>query len=454
MRRRSWYWSRVWVAVVVVVFVVLLNKSLRSDDIDEVVDRRNKLHPVEMVRKPRDCAITSWAEVKEAHQYPDDKDVSMEKDVVSRREHIQNMCRTHVHTGGRVSDPYIHVPSNLSMCLVPKVGCTFWKRVFFHLYGDSGKTPGQVSTPLDIDRLYVHFGGNRTPKTVSLNTQPGRDVIFNSTRVMFARDPWSRLWSAYVDKFILPDSWLDHGQNIVQLRPKLGVSGDEGPNSNHTRDAKQMFQRFVCADDITFSEFLNYAFQVSIDPHWSPIHELCDPCIFRPHVVGKMETFARDARYVLVTSGLGHLLQGLDHASHVQDELQLLTRYHFRMLEQRPLLRACLDDVSLARRLWRAFQLNGYIAPGRGFPAELLTRELQGATPSQSAALVTSLVTAAATDSAFGHAQWAAVRHRHMVAAYRAVSKDLLAAMQERFALDFDLFQYDREPADIFTVLP
>ena len=39
---------------------------------------------------------------------------------------------------------------------------------------------------------------------------------------MFTRDPYQRLWSSYVDKFMLPDSWADHGLAIMFSRQAKG----------------------------------------------------------------------------------------------------------------------------------------------------------------------------------------------------------------------------------------
>ena len=38
----------------------------------------------------------------------------------------------------------------------------------------------------------------------------------DSLRFMVTRDPFARLWSAYVDKFILPDFWGHTGIYVVR----------------------------------------------------------------------------------------------------------------------------------------------------------------------------------------------------------------------------------------------
>ena len=92
-------------------------------------------------------------------------------------------------------------------------------------------------------------------------------------QVLFVRDPYARLWSVYVDKFVLPDSWLDHGISIVQRR------------TSAERRTK------ACANDVDFEEFITYAVRSNFDPHWRPIHRVCNPCLFHPRYVGKVGIF-------------------------------------------------------------------------------------------------------------------------------------------------------------------
>ena len=41
------------------------------------------------------------------------------------------------------------------------------------------------------------------------------------------------------------------------------------------------------------------------EPHWDPIHQLCDPCQFQPTHIVKMESFTPDAQAVLHDMGVG-----------------------------------------------------------------------------------------------------------------------------------------------------
>ncbi|KAK7088002.1 hypothetical protein V1264_021981 [Littorina saxatilis] len=208
---------------------------------------------------------------------------------------------------------------------------------------------------------------------------------------------------------------------------------------------------FKCADDITFAESLHYALSTEPNAHWAPQHRVCNPCIFRPTYLGQLETFSRDSNFILNSAGLGDLIQDQkDHESHVQDELQLLTAYHYQLWKERPKLHACLDKVGLARRLWAAFQLNGYIPLDSPFPAQMMTSQMRDVTWQEAQERVTKQVMEAHAGSALDNSKWSAFRRKVMVAAYRSVPRDMLFGIQETFKLDFQLSQYDTQPNDIF----
>jgi hypothetical protein len=72
-------------------------------------------------------------------------------------------------------------------------------RVFFFLYNDTSRLRHKpVTSPYDIDRVFVHYDGGHVTKDLRFDDAHEHDVIFQTRRVMFARDPWSRLWSGWV----------------------------------------------------------------------------------------------------------------------------------------------------------------------------------------------------------------------------------------------------------------
>ncbi|KAL8599474.1 hypothetical protein ACOMHN_065273 [Nucella lapillus] len=141
----------------------------------------------------------------------------------------------------------------------------------------------------------------------------------------------------------------------------------------------------------------------------------------------------------------------MSHSDHVLDELEQLTLYHydhFRRLGTR--LKSCLDYLGVARRLWRGFQLNGYISPDDTFPADHLRKHLFNLTETQIRNYVVEMVKGAHSARPLSHQEWSSLKRRNMVGAYRSVPKELLLKMLKKFKLDFELFQYDKKPKDIF----
>ncbi|XP_076461805.1 carbohydrate sulfotransferase 11-like [Babylonia areolata] len=310
---------------------------------------------------------------------------------------------------------------------------------------------------MDLDRTYVHFGAGLGP---GVRVPPTDPALLSAWRIMFTRDPWARLWSAYVDKFVLPDSWMDLGRSIVRMRYRLSVQealslrkqsalerrvadSENSPLAFHVKD------KMKCPDDITFSEFLRFVLSNN-NAHWRPVSEVCDPCALRPHFLGKMETFGPDSAFIFNTTGLSDVLKlQLTHSTHVLDELQQLTAYHFQHV-QRKGFSACLDYLGVARRLWRAFQLNGYIPTDLAFPEPFLESPLRKATRQEAESHVMERVRAAHSASPLGHQEWSALKRRHLVEVYRSVPRELLLRVQQRFSMDFQLFRYDEQPSDLF----
>lgn len=245
---------------------------------------------------------------------------------------------------------------------------------------------------------------------------------------MFVREPYSRLWSAYVDKFLLIDYWRSEGQNIIKQR-KI--------RSNAT--AKQ------CAGDITFNEFVEFV--VSRDPrtlneHWKPIQFLCSPCLYRPHILGKMETFAQDSRYLLEYMNMSWVLDNYDHEKHVYEEVDMLIDYNFQLLNGK-FYRNCTNSTDIAQRLWRTFQINGYLPNEMSFPAPAsseinvthfkdLVHEAFKKRPSKS------------------RAEWRQQREQAMADAFRQLPRPVLEKLADLYRHDFQMFEYDARPALLF----
>ncbi|XP_053387272.1 carbohydrate sulfotransferase 11-like [Mercenaria mercenaria] len=112
----------------------------------------------------------------------------------------------------------------------------------------------------------------------------------NSMTIIVSRDPYSRLFSAYIDKSFL--------QLMLSLNYYIrNIAIDELYKSN------------VCLTDVTFQEFSEWIVKESqsgktLDRYWALIFSLCYPCAINPFILVKQETFARGVEFALLQLGV------------------------------------------------------------------------------------------------------------------------------------------------------
>lgn len=249
---------------------------------------------------------------------------------------------------------------------------------------------------------------------------------------MFVREPYSRLWSAYVDKFLLPDLWDIDGRNIVSRRP--------GVNKTSAR----------CFSDITFVEFLDYITSIpakKINDHYRPYQYVCSPCVLRPHVIGKMETFTRDTKYILGRLNMSWLGDELFVSDkHAKHEISMLIDDVFHEFKY-PFYQNCTNSTDLAIRLWKAFQINGYLPNSIEFPwaknrlvkqsdlKNLALRMFEQRQPSSKR-------------------YWTAQKEQALIEAYSKVPDVLMERVRKMYDVDFTMFQYDPYPDILYRKRP
>ena len=136
---------------------------------------------------------------------------------------------------------------NLFFCKVPKCGSTFWMQVFEAL---------QNITSAGSMRLFHHISPLNT--TSNLSHANGSEIIFHVTR-----NPYSRLYSAYIDKFYRP-GYLEHSKAI-----------------------NDYFKR-SCNITVTFEEFLDYILRRNPQNfHWQSITDVCNQYFVSYNVIIK-----------------------------------------------------------------------------------------------------------------------------------------------------------------------
>lgn len=162
-------------------------------------------------------------------------------------------------------------------CFVPKVACSNWKRVIKYM---NNKVP-DLETPMKMDHrkdlVFLH----------DFSDEEVQHRLKTYYKFMFVRDPTERLLSAYRNKF---------GENIGSYNAKYGpkiIEKFRKPGKLIEGSDQSM---------ITFEEFLRFLVDSDtrrMDPHWRPMHELCQPCAMKYDFIGSFEQLSEDAALII-----------------------------------------------------------------------------------------------------------------------------------------------------------
>ncbi|XP_078112397.1 carbohydrate sulfotransferase 8-like [Sander vitreus] len=209
----------------------------------------------------------------------------------SRRRQLNDVCA--VYQPGvseqrvsrhQVSRVYVEDRSQLLYCEVPKAGCSNWKRVLMVLGGKAASTR-------DIPHDAAH-AANRLRRLDGYDAAGIAERLRSYTKVLFVREPFERLVSAFRDKFESPNSYY---------HPVFGRAIIARYRANASLGALRS------GAGVSFPEFVRYLLDVrrpvGMDIHWTPVSQLCSPCLLRYSFIGKLESLEADANFLLRSVG-------------------------------------------------------------------------------------------------------------------------------------------------------
>ncbi|XP_033759388.1 carbohydrate sulfotransferase 9-like [Pecten maximus] len=355
-------------------------------------------------------------------------------EMYNRKETLQSWCKMFkerdrdIEMYGEIHRTFFYSKSaRLGVCKVPKTGCSFMAKFFFAL-----EPKMTVVKAFTMDRYEVHNGAYEYDEDFMLKTlkthQPFTAVV--------SRDPYRRLFSAYIDKVFL----------IGKLNQKFGQV---------LRSRLYQTQEESCGYSISFQEFLDQvvamAAQDEYDEHWLPVSKRCDPCRFRYDFICNTETLDSDLYHILDRINLTEdRIAAIKNsiATEKQNKNEVMSLIKTTMYDHRRFVSVCPNVLDLMEKTWTSLQIRGYIHQASQFPRERFWTMKKGKLKvgKINDEDLINTVYEEFLNRPLTPKQMASQRHRSLVRAYRNIKPETIAKIQKMYEYDFFLFNYGLEP--------
>ncbi|XP_067686967.1 uncharacterized protein [Haliotis asinina] len=311
-------------------------------------------------------------------------------------------------------------------CSVAKSGSSFWRRTWKALSAYEGKdTSPYKFAHSEFRSEYYRLDIINATKSAETGFSLSQ-LLETSFKYIFTRDPYTRIFSAYVDKFLAPNKYL-----WKQIGKKIAKSRDLASDKS-----------LRCGHDVTFREFVKYIIRTPrrrLDDHFIPVSSVCDVCNLQYDVVAKMETFREDVSYIFRHLNVDKRIKFKDFA--VEHTVDSVVDYVTRAFSQRERISSCVSFHTALRRLWRQMQILGIISKQEDFPLA----------PEQSEASKQIEVINLALEAHWRSGDTSkSNKMEAFLQAYHQISIEELEALRKKYQKDFLLFGYDDRPQMLF----
>ena len=266
----------------------------------------------------------------------------------ARQESIKQICRgLQAEPRGSVSkftisNLYVNDEYKFLFCKIPKVASSTFVAIFLYLAGITN------STSVNASRLYENE--NLHSRLVTLGKLSESEATWrlsNYTKFFFTRNPLTRLYSAYKNKFaneenkVYPNSY---GKRIIK-EYRLNASEDDLKTGKNVR-----FEEFAAflADSHGGDNI-----------HWARQTVFCSPCHIKYDYIGHYETFLEDTENILKVLNLDHLIQ----IPHINPSNRNTSKTTFTSLKE------MYRNVSLSdlHKLWEYYKTD-FLLSRYGYP--------------------------------------------------------------------------------------
>ena len=311
---------------------------------------------------------------------------------------------------------------------VPKIGSTFMIQVYTILTNDANTT-----AIFSLARSDVHDG-----QAKDFRKAMTCDTLNIYTLMVMARHPYSRLYSAYVDKvFIL---------NTIALCKDIlyKLFGKE--------ERKRM-----CKFDITFEQFLEYYFEKGgskMQSHYGPLlsntlgRKLCN---LQKIMIVKQETFSEDINQVLKSVSVKgreyDIIYDEMHSKQTSTTIASIVKTVYKKFSSVIKSDSCLSWKEMAKKLWKSFQIQGYINNSSDFPE----KEYKKQKDYSSSEYLIQVIMKEVNRNPMTHKEKVRQRNNALLKAYENIDTKYIRMIQERYAMDFDMFSYSTDLKESFT---
>ncbi|XP_033122202.1 carbohydrate sulfotransferase 11-like isoform X2 [Anneissia japonica] len=204
-----------------------------------------------------------------------------------RIDYTREMCRKHRSTIPKMKTLpklLVNEKHKIVYCQTPKVGTVSWCKIFLTLSGYK-----KYSEVLNMTASQVSAAWKKhVPQLSNFSTAKQKEIMSSYTKIMFVRNPLTRLLSAYNDKLVAKNA---SDYNLSSQR------------SMSRKIKKKIRPGYTTKNyDPTFGEFIkmivskeNYISNI----HWRNMLLICYPCEIDYDVIGRFEDIENDSNYIL-----------------------------------------------------------------------------------------------------------------------------------------------------------
>ena len=264
---------------------------------------------------------------------------------------------------------------------------------------------------------------------------------------MFVRNPYQRLLSCYVDKLLAP--------NPVYWR-LIGIPGIKATRKDASKKSG------MCGHDLTFSEFIKYVITamgapsrgflgksrrnigLNRDLHFEQLTVVCKPCHLKYDFVGKMESFNEDSLELMKQMNLTNVADFMEHSDGslaADDAINDTVSQPFYADFKRDYLR-CINETEAFERAWKKLQIRGLIG---NQSLDISDSDAKTISLEQFQSLA---MKARYTSSKEERRQ---IKRDYFYKMYETVDVEDLEKISRIYQDDFNLFEYESRPSDLFS---